>query len=105
MALFVIHSLFTHAAPYSNWISIGKVSTPQGILPDLPGWLLVTRVESAPDLIGYHDPLAILGLICSMEARHSNSSTALKVTMLCGNVTARHKWYKNDPLDFISKCS
>lgn len=98
----------SHAAPQGNWTSVSRASTPQGLFPDSLGWLLVTMGESAPELTGHHGSLSFLGYTTSfysMQAIHSNSNIALRITMLCGNVTARHNEYKNDPLDFFPKYS
>lgn len=58
VALFFTHSPVTHAVLQGNWIFTGRDSIPQGIFPDLSGWLLVMMVESAPELTGHHGSLS-----------------------------------------------
>lgn len=102
-----IHSPCTHTVPQSNQVSAGRASALRHIVPALPGWLLVVMVESAPRLSDHHGSLSCAWVTrrapYSMRSKHSNPNIALRITMLCGNMTARHNWYKHDPLDFFSE--
>lgn len=50
-----LHTQFYRATGFPQG---NRDSIPQGIFPDLSGWLLVMMVESAPELTGHHGSLS-----------------------------------------------
>lgn len=98
-----------HTVPHSNQVSAGRASALWHVVPALPGWLLVVMVESAPRLSDHHGSLSCAWVTrwapYSRRSKHSNPNIALRITMLCGNMIARHNRYKHDPLDFFSEYS